>query len=184
LSIHIKDLHETNADLIDQLAHILMDCFFDFSPDWLPTLEDAVEEIHESFEPGRRSRILVNDRDDVLGWIGAFEDDNCWEIHPIVMARDAQRKGYGEMLIDDITRLAIEGGAVALWAGTSDETRATSLSEVDLYEDPFTAMKDMTAHKDHPVHFWKKIGFTLIGVMPDEEGLGKPGIHFAKRIKT
>ncbi len=182
MSIYIKDLNDTDVDLIDQLANILFDCFFDYSPDWLPTLEDAIEVVQESFDPGRRSRILVDEQNDVLGWIGAFEDDNCWEIHPIVVAREHQRKGYGELLINDIAAIARASGAVALWAGTSDEVNATSLSGADLYNDPFTAIKNLTAEKNHPVNFWRKAGFTLVGVIPDEEGLNKPGIHFAKRI--
>ena len=82
---------------MDQLAHILLESFARFSPDWLPTLDDAIEEVIESFEPGRRSRILLNDADDVLGWIGAFEDEHAWEIHPVVVAPDRRRQGFGAM---------------------------------------------------------------------------------------
>lgn len=178
----IVDLSEDDADLVDQIAHMLLECFVEFSPTWLPTLEDAVEEVLESFEPGRRSRVLVDDEGDVLGWIGAFEDEDCWEIHPIVVATAHQRRGYGAILVDDIAALAKQSGAVAMWAGTSDETGATSLAGADLYRDPLTAMRDLTAVDNHPVHFWRKMGFTLVGIMPDGEGLGKPGLHFAKRI--
>jgi len=182
VTVEIRDLDESDADLIDQLAHVLVDGFAAHAPEWLPTLEDAIEEIHESFEPGRRSRVLINTEQDVLGWIGAFEDEHCWEIHPIVVAVDHQRQGYGAMLVDNIAQLAREAGAVSLWAGTSDETNATSLSSADLYADPLAAMKNMTANENHAVNFWRKAGFTLVGVIPDGEGLGKPGIHFAKRI--
>lgn len=181
MNVKIEDL-DNDADLVDQLAQILLECFAPFSPTWLQTLEDAIDEIVASFEPGRRSRVLLNDERDVLGWIGAFDDKDCWEIHPIVVARDHQRRGYGAMLVADIAALARQAGAVSLWAGTSDETAATSLSGVDLYADPLPAMRNLTAQRGHPIHFWRKVGFTLVGVRPDEEGLGKPGIHFAKRI--
>lgn len=180
--MRVTDLTEADIDLIDQVAHILLECFAEFSPGWLATLEDAVDEVFESFEPGRRSRVLINDAEDVLGWVGAFEDEHCWEIHPIAVALEHQRQGHGTGLVEDIAALAREAGAVALWAGTGDETGATSLFGRDLYADPLAAMTNLTAAARHPVNFWRKVGFTLVGVLPDEEGLGKPGIHFARRI--
>ena len=182
MNARIVDLEEHDADRIDQLAHILLESFTRFSPDWLPTLEDAIDEVTESFEPGRLSRVLVNDADDVLGWIGAFEDEHAWEIHPIVVAPDQRRHGFGAMLVADILGLARDAGASVVWAGTSDETGATSLSSADLYRDPLGAMAGLTAEPDHPVHFWRAQGFTLVGVLPDNEGPGKPGLHFAKAL--
>lgn len=184
MAARIIDLVEEHIDLIDQLGQVLLDAFARFSPGWLATLEDAVGEVSESLEAGRRSRILVNEDQDVIGWIAAFEDDNMWEIHPIVVAPDYQRRGYGRMLVDDMMSLAREGGASAVWAGTGDETGATSLSQEDLYADPLGAMARLTAEPGHPVHFWRKLGFTLVGVLPDEEGRDMPGIHFAKRIRA
>lgn len=183
MNARIVDLEENDADRIDQLAHVLLESFARFSPDWLPTLEDAIEEVTESFEPGRLSRVLVNEADDVLGWIGAFEDEHAWEIHPIVVAPDQRRHGFGAMLVADILALARDAGASVVWAGTSDETGATSLSSADLYSDPLGAMAGLTAAPDHPVHFWRAQGFTLVGVLPDNEGRGKPGIQFAKAVK-
>lgn len=181
--VRILDLCEDDVDLIDQLGHILLEGFARFSPGWLASLEDAMDEIFESFEAGRHSRILVNEEQDVLGWIGAFEDLHMWEIHPIVVAPEHRRKGYGAMLVNDIEVLADKAGATGIWAGTGDETGATSLSGKDIYADPLAAMADLTAEPGHPIHFWQKIGFTLVGVLPDEEGKGKPGIHFARRIR-
>lgn len=88
------------------------------------------------------------------------------------------------MLVDDIANLARLGGAVAVWAGTSDETGSTSFSHADLYRSPTAEMVDFRVPRDHPVNFWLAIGFTLVGVLPDEEGLAKPGLHFARRIAT
>ena len=178
----IVDLTEEDVDIIDQLAQILLTGFAEFSPGWLVDVDDAVEEISESLEAGRRSRVLLNGSDDVLGWIAAFEDDHCWEIHPLVVAQDHQRKGYGAMLVEDMAGLAREAGAVSIWAGTGDETGATSLWDANLYDEPLLAMANLTAAPGHPVHFWRKMNFTLVGILPDEEGLGRPGIHFARRI--
>lgn len=52
----------------------------------------------------------------------------------------------------------------------------------DLYQDAAKAMSNFEVSARHPINFWLKMGFSLVGVMPDEEGLGKPGITFAKRV--
>lgn len=178
----IVDLTESDTDLIEQIVVFLPDCFREFSPAWLTDTGVAREEVTESLAVERRSRVLIDEERNALGWIGAIPDENVWEIHPIAVAPAAQGKGYGTLLVDDIVGLARTAGAVAVWAGTSDETGATSLSNADLYGDAAAAMQILTADPRHPVHFWRKMGFSLVGVMPDAEGLGKPGITFARRI--
>jgi aminoglycoside 6'-N-acetyltransferase I len=36
--------------------------------------------------------------------------------------------------------------------------------------------------KGHPYEFYQKMGFSLVGVIPDADGLGKPDIILAKRV--
>ena len=118
----------------------------------------------------------------MIGWVGAIVDQDVWEIHPIVISPAARRQGAGRRLVADVEVLARQAGAVAVWAGTSDETNDTSFTRVDLYEQPERAFEHIEAPADHPVRFWLGIGYRLVGFMPDEEGLNKPGIHFARRI--
>ncbi len=125
---------------------------------------------------------MVDDANNAVGWIGAIWDKDGWEIHPIADVPKAQRQGIGFVLVEEICKLARESGAAAVRAGTSDETNATSFSSVNLYENPYAAMQNFKAPEDHAVNFWIKAGFTLVGVLPDAEGLGKPGIHFSKRV--
>jgi aminoglycoside 6'-N-acetyltransferase I len=182
MALRIIDLVESDTTHIDEVADFVYRCFQKYAPTWVPDITACREEIKKSFDADRRSRLLLDDRDQPIGWIGAITDANLWEIHPIAVSPSAQRNGYGKLLVEDVVTLAREAGAVSVWAGTSDETNSTSFSKLDLYNDPSVAFQNIAAPSDHPVRFWLTTGFSLVGVMPDEEGLGKPGIHFARRI--
>ena len=182
MKYEIVDLEKSDKDRVDQIAGFLYRCFQKNAPEWLPNLESCRQEVNKSFQTDRRSRVLIDSHGIALGWIGAITDESLWEIHPIAVAPSQQGNGYGLVLVSDIVELARNSGAVAIWAGTSDETGATSFSSIDLYKYPASALENFSAPRDHPVSFWSKTGFSLVGVMPDEEGLGKPGIHFAMRL--
>ena len=182
MALRIIDLVESDTTHIDEVVEFVYRCFEKYAPDWFPHIAACHEEIQASFDADRRSRVLLDNQDRAIGWIGAIADDNLWEIHPIAVSPIAQRNGYGKMLVEDVVTLARKAGAVSVWAGTSDETNSTSFSKLDLYNDPTVAFQNIEAPSDHPVRFWLTTGFSLVGVMPDEEGFGKPGIHFARRI--
>ena len=182
MNCQITDLTERDAGLVDQIATFLVECFRAYAREWCPDIASGRMKIRESFSADRRSRVLANDDGIALGWAGAIVGENVWEIHPIAVSPAFQRRGYGSLLVNDIIELARTNNAVAVWAGTGDTTDSTNFSKIDLYRSAANALQDVTAPQDHPVHFWSRMGFSLVGVMPDEEGLGKPGIHFAKRI--
>jgi aminoglycoside 6'-N-acetyltransferase I len=87
------------------------------------------------------------------------------------------------MLITDIERLAHARGALTLLVGTSDATAATTLSDVDLYQNPAQAIASLKTLGKHPLDFYEKIGFKVVGITPDADGSGKPGITLAKRVR-
>jgi aminoglycoside 6'-N-acetyltransferase I len=60
--------------------------------------------------------------------------------------------------------------------------RTPTLYGVDLYENPLGALANIRSKRKHAYEFWLKIGFSIVGVMPDAEGRGKPAILLAKRI--
>ena len=131
------------------------------------------------------SRVLVDAAGRPSGWIGAIPQSHgrVWEIHPLVVAVSEQGKGYGRQLVRDLEALAKARGALTLLAGSSDETNATTLGGVDLYQDPAQAITNLRNLKGHPYEFYVKIGFKVVGVIPDAEGPGKPGIMLAKRVE-
>ena len=73
-------------------------------------------------------------------------------------------------------------GALTLWLGTDDEDGSTSLSGVDVYPDPLEHLTRIQNLREHPYTFYLKMGFVLVGVMPDANGWGKPDIYMAKRV--
>lgn len=54
------------------------------------------------------------------------------------------------------------------------------LSRRDLYADPIGALATMTAERTHPVGFWLRMGYSLVGMIPDAERPGVPTLTLAK----
>lgn len=100
----------------------------------------------------------------------------------MTIAPAEQGKGYGSMLVNKIERLAQSRGVLGLLAGTSDETGSTPLYGVDLYQNPCELFNRLIGAEQHVVTFWRKVGFSVVGVLPDAEGRGRPGITLAKRV--
>jgi hypothetical protein len=36
----------------------------------------------------------------------------------------------------------------------------------------------------HPYEFYRKVGFTIVGALPDANGFGQPDIFMAKRVRN
>jgi aminoglycoside 6'-N-acetyltransferase I len=170
--------------LIDNLAQLTYEAFKLHAPSWLPTLADARRQVLKSIVPDRICRVLIGSNDEPVGWVGVIpiHHGRIWEIHPLAVSVREQGKGYGRILVTEVQQLAERQGVLGLVAGTSHETGATSLYGIDLYDDPLEALKTLTCGTHHPLGFWMRIGFTVVGVMPDVDGRGKPGISLAKRI--
>ena len=98
---------------------------------------------------------------------------------------DHQKRGYGRSLVKDIERFAIARGAVTMELSTTDTTAATNLSGIDLYGDPLGALSRIDVvdqEVGHAFQFWRKVGYTVVGVRPDAEGPGMPSITLSKRL--
>ena len=183
--MRIEELDGTDKALLEKLARLTHEAVATHSPNWLPTMTDAREEVADATEADRFTRVLYDDDRNPLGWVSAFHTyGTVWEIHPLVVDAKHQRQGHGARLLAEIEALAASRGAGVLIVGTADETRATSLSGMDLYIDPMGAMASMTFDQSHPVGFWLRMGYALVGITPDAEGPGIPTINLAKRPPT
>src|SRR5262245_43915450 len=114
---------------------MLVDAFREHWPDAWPTVDEARDEVHDSFEEGQISRIAVDEDGTVLGWIGGQPSySEVWELHPLVVRVDQQHRGIGRALVADLEALVREKGAITLMLGSDDQDDMTTLSGVDLYE--------------------------------------------------
>jgi aminoglycoside 6'-N-acetyltransferase I len=183
MAFPMVDLSTDSADLIEQAAVLLRDAFRNRSQDW-QDLDSARAEVLESLTADRISRVLLDDSGKLLGWIGGIPmyGGRVWELHPIVVAESHRRRGIGRALVQDLQRLVEQRGALTLWAGSDDENDETSLSGADLYLDIPGAIRNIRNLRGHPYEFYLRLGFRIVGVMPDANGRGKPDIFLAKRV--
>ncbi len=180
----IVDLADAGEEIREQAAAMLVEAFRIQSPNWCPDLPAARAEVQEALEPGRLARVALDDETQALGWIAATSryDGHAWELHPLVVRPDKQRRGVGTALVQDLEALVRERGATTLFLGSDDEVDMTSLSGVDLYPDPLQHLQQIQDRKGHPYRFYQRCGFALVGVIPDANGPGKPDILMAKRL--
>ncbi len=181
--LRIMDLSASDEPRVAQTAELLYGGFRDRAAAW-PTIESAREEVIESLTPGKLSRIAIDDGGQVIGWIGGQPgyDGAVWELHPLVVAEQFRRRGVGRALVADLESIVVARGGLTLWLGSDDEINETSLSNVDLYDALPAKLLAFRSGGDHPYDFYRRMGFRIVGVMPDANGRGKPDIFLAKRV--
>lgn len=182
--MQITDLQANDQRTIQQVAQLLFAGFADHSPSW-PTLESALEEVHQSFGTDHINRIALADDGTVLGWIGGYSnyDGNVWEMHPLVVHPNSQGRGIGQALVRDFEEQVRERGGLTIMLGTDDEDGRTSLYGVDLYPNLWEHIASIRNLKHHPYEFYQKQGYIITGVVPDANGPGKPDILMAKTVR-
>jgi aminoglycoside 6'-N-acetyltransferase I len=173
-----------DEDRILEVCELLVRSFRDLSPTWVPTVEAARAKVVGALARGMLSRVLLIDGR-VVGWVAARHDyGSVWELHPLVVDEGMRGRGYGRALVNDVERLAAGNGALTMLLGTSDEVGRTTLTGQDLFLDVITALRDLKPTGAHPLGFWQRVGYTVVGVIPDAEGPGKPTILLAKRTES
>jgi len=100
-----------------------------------------------------------------------------------VVRPDLQGNGIGAALVADLIQQVKEHGGMTVYLGSDDEDNMTTLADKDLYDDIPSHLTNIGNLKNHPFEFYLKQGFTIVGVIPDANGPGKPDIIMAKRVK-
>jgi aminoglycoside 6'-N-acetyltransferase I len=184
IHVRIVDLQADAEEMIQDVAAALIAAFQEHTDSWT-SLDSAIEEVRESLGEDRISRVALDDDGTVLGWIGGISayGGNAWELHPLAVRPDAQRRGVGRALVADLEARVRERGGMTIWLGTDDETSRTSLSGINLYPNVLAHAAAIRNLRDHPYEFYLKQGYTIVGVLPDASGAGKPDILMAKRVR-
>ena len=182
MHLTIEDLSATDDARIDEAAGLLHAAFAPLGV-WT-AMEEARKEVLVSIDADKVSRVALGSDSTVIGWIGAMPqyDGLVWELHPIVVDEAHRRHGIGRALIQDLEAILIDRGGVTLFAGSDDLAGETSLGGVDLYPALPAAFNEVTSRGRHPLPFYRRLGFQIIGVMPDANGPGRPDIFLGKRL--
>jgi aminoglycoside 6'-N-acetyltransferase I len=178
----IEDLTATDNAGIEGAAGILHAAFSPLGA-WA-TLADAREEVMQSMSTDRVSRVARANDGQIIGWIGAIReyDGLVWQLHPIVVDKACRRCGVGRALVHDLEAILIARGGLTLWAGSDDLAAETSLGGIDLYSALPEVLGTVRSWGHHPLPFYRRLGFRVIGVMPDANGPGRPDIFLGKRL--
>jgi aminoglycoside 6'-N-acetyltransferase I len=182
----IIDAQTASDSIIQQMAQLLVDAFRDNWPEAWPTLEDAEEELEDALDPERICLVALDEDSAAVGWIGGIAeyDGNVWELHPLAVRPDLQGRGVGRALVLDFEAEVAKRGGLTIRVGTDDEANMTTLSNVDLYDDLPSKIAAVRNLRHHPYEFYQKLGYVIIGVMPDANGIGKPDIIMGKRVTS
>ena len=172
----------SSEETIKQAAEIL---YITFGADeknwWLKNRKEAFDEVKECIEKPNVC-IGIKTGNELIGWAGIRPMyEKTWELHPMVIKKEYQRKSYGRLLLTEIERLAHLNGIIGLVVGSDDETNSTSLSAKEINgENIFDEIKNIKNYKSHPFEFYQKCGYSIIGLIPNANGQNKPDIWLWK----
>ena len=180
----IADFQVAETDAQEQAAQLLVEGFAEHWPRAWPDMDAAERTVRDELAKGGICRVALDDTDGVLGWTSAepIYDGYVWELNIIVVRLSMQRMGIGRALVEDMEERVRERGGLTIWLGSDDEDGMTSLAGVDLFPDPLAHLAAIRNYKGHPYEFYRKVGFSIAGVLPDANGLGKPDIFLAKSV--
>jgi aminoglycoside 6'-N-acetyltransferase I len=143
----------------------------------------AKAEVDTFFTDPERLALAAIEEGHVVGWIGAIcTYDHGWELHPLCVDPEHQGRGVGSLLVRALEAAARAENVLTLYVGADDEIGATSASGVDLFADVAAHIRNLESKPPHPLGFYRRMGFVVIGLMPDVNGPGKPDILLAKRL--
>jgi aminoglycoside 6'-N-acetyltransferase I len=176
--VNIADLDEGQ---LRQAARILRQALL--SPTAYKAPGEAEAEVAKVREGGDRFGLAALADAQVVGWLGAIRAySHSLELHPMVVDPPRQRTGIGAVLIEALAKRAREEGFVAIHLGADDDFAGTSLFGQALFGDVMARAAQITADQRHPLNFYRRCGFEIVGLIPDANGPGKPDILMAKPL--
>ncbi len=179
----IIDLKTADDSHKQEAAIVLHDSFKVNWPKAWPTLESAFEEVDYCLAEERICFAAVQSGK-LLGWTGASSSysGKVWELHPLCVSAEYRGQGVATSLVKKLESEIENLGGLTLYLGTDDESNLTSLGGKDLYMETWSQINNIINLGNHPYSWYERLGFKIVGVVPDANGLGKPDIMMAKRI--
>jgi len=182
--VTVAPLDADDMDGQREAASLLLEGFVEMAPDAWGDLDDALREVRDALGPERLCLAAKDADGRVAGWVGAIRnyDGNAWELHPLVVAPALQGRGIGRALVRALEDELRRRGAMTVYLGTDDEAGMTSLGGADLYPGVLEKLGAIENRRGHPFTFYRRLGYEVVGCIPDANGFGKPDIFMAKRI--
>lgn len=142
----------------------------------------AGEQMERLLSP-ERVALAAMEGDALIGMVGAIPQygHTGWELHPLVVESSHRGQGVGSALCAALEAELAARGCCVVFLGSDDECGQTTLSGTDLFENTFEKIAAIANPGGHPYQFYQKAGFSIVGVIPDANGPGKPDIWLAKR---
>jgi aminoglycoside 6'-N-acetyltransferase I len=179
----ITTLDATNAAHVEETAEVLVAAFAHM-PDTWDTIEEAREEVSDALEEGNINFVALDERGQVIGWIGGFHAYALvWELHPMAVHPSVQGQGIGAALVRAFEAEVKARGGLVVTLGTDDVLGLTSIADKDLYPDVWVHIRDIRNLNRHPYEFYQKMGYAITGLIPDANGVGQPDILMSKRLE-
>jgi aminoglycoside 6'-N-acetyltransferase I len=175
--MNIQLFDKSNEQYVKEAANLLVACFpHAYSNCAFEEMNDILDE--------ERIAVMAVEANHLIGFTGAIPQYGVtgWELHPLVVNEAYRNKGIGSQLVYALEKEVAARGGIVMYLGTDDEFGKTTLSGTDLFDDLFEKIQSIKNIKNHPYEFYQKIGYKIVGVIPDANGYGKPDIWMAKRI--
>jgi aminoglycoside 6'-N-acetyltransferase I len=174
---------QTSVVQQEEAARVLLAALAHMPSAW-HDIEPARQEVSSFLTDPDRIAIAVIEDDRLRGWIGAIHAyAGAWELHPLVVDPGHQGRGLGTALVAALEQRTQAARIGTIWLGTDDDFGGTSLYGVDLYPDVLEHLRRITPRSKHPYTFYQRLGFVVVGVLPDVNGRGRHDILMAKRIE-
>jgi len=182
MSLRIVDLAQLDAAGRAEAARILRDAL-SHMPSAFNGPNEAEAEVERMMIDEDRLGFAAFEGDALAGWMGGLRTyEHGWELHPLVVDPARQRRGIGALLVETLEAAARLEGALTLYLGTDDDYGGTNLFGRDLFPGVLEKARTLEPVTDHAFGFYLRLGYEVVGVMPDVNGPGRPDILMAKRI--